>query len=56
MLRGHLTMLLVFSVQFQTDGMSMKLGIGQESAASLFKVHLTWEQVESSSPVQSDPI
>ena len=43
-------------VEFQTDGMSMKLDIGQENAASLFKVHITWEQVESSSPVQSDPI
>ena len=43
-------MLVVFNVQFQTDEMCMQLG--QEDAASLFKVRPTLEQVESSSPVQ----
>ena len=47
-------MLVVFNVQFQTDEMNMKLG--QEDAASLFKVRPTLEQVESSSPVQPIPI
>ena len=43
-------MLVVFNVQFQTDEMCMQLG--QEDAASLFKVRPALEQVESSSPVQ----